>query len=152
MFPSYKSKTIATWAALLGGPVGLHRFYLYGLADIWGWLHAVPTLVGLCGVNRALELGQDDQLSWVLIPILGFIVAFTMLHAIVYGLTPDDKWHARFNPTAGYADPVPASGWAAVIGVILALMLGATVLMATIAFSGQHYFEYQVEEGLKLSQ
>ena len=152
MFPSYKSKTIATWAALMGGPVGLHRFYLYGLADVWGWLHAVPTLVGLWGVNRALELGQDDQLSWVLIPILGFIVAFTMLHAIVYGLTPDDKWHARFNPTIHAADDAQPSGWAAVIGVILALMLGATVLMATIAFSGQRYFEYQVEEGLKLSQ
>ena len=32
-----------------------------------GSLHALPTLLGLWGVNRALELGQDDPLSWVLI-------------------------------------------------------------------------------------
>ena len=152
MLPTYKSKTLATWAALIGGPVGLHRFYLYGLTDVWGWLHALPTLLGLWGVNRALELGQDDQLSWVLIPILGCIVAFTMLHAILYGLTPDEKWHARFNAQLQpNVTPTP-SGWGAVIGVVLALMIGATVLMATIAFSGQRYFEYQVQEGLKLSQ
>ena len=152
MLPTYKSKTLATWAALIGGPVGLHRFYLYGLADLWGWLHALPTLLGLWGVNRALELGQDDQLSWVLIPILGSIVAFTMLHAILYGLTPDEKWHARFNARLEPSVTPAPSGWAAVIGVVLALMIGATVLMATIAFSGQRYFEYQVQEGLKLSQ
>lgn len=153
MLPTYKSKTLATWSALLGGPVGLHRFYLHGLTDIWGWLHAIPTLLGLWGIGRALDLGQDDALSWVLIPILGFVVAFTMLHAIVYGLMPDEKWHARFNPTLKEAQTSAApSGWAAVIGVVLALMIGATVLMATIAFSGQRYFEYQVQEGLKLSQ
>ncbi|HEX5310336.1 hypothetical protein [Aquabacterium sp.] len=152
MLPPYKSKTLATWAALIGGPVGLHRFYLYGLADVWGWLHALPTLLGLWGVNRALELGQDDQLSWVLIPILGSIVAFTMLHAILYGLTPDEKWHARFNARLEPSVTPAPSGWTAVIGVVLALMIGATVLMATIAFSGQRYFEYQVQEGLKLSQ
>jgi hypothetical protein len=42
--------------------------------------------------------------------------------------------------------------WAAVIGVVIALLLGATVLMATIAFGGQRYFEYQVEEARKISQ
>ena len=31
-----RSKTLATWAALLGGSLGLHRFYLYGLRDRWG--------------------------------------------------------------------------------------------------------------------
>jgi len=46
----------------------------------------------------------------------------------------------------------PAAGWPVVIGVVISLMVGATVLMATIAFSGQRYFEYQVEEAQKLSQ
>lgn len=150
---SYKSKTLATWAALLGGPVGLHRFYLYGLKDGWGWLHPIPTLIGAWGIHRVSELGQDDQLAWLLIPVLGFMVAYTMLRAILYGLTPDEKWHARFNPAlATSPETAPASGWPAVIGIVLALMLGATVLMSTIAFSGQRYFEYQVEEGRKISQ
>ena len=146
----YKSKTLATWVTLLGGPLGLHRFYLYGTNDLWGWLHPLPTLVGIWGVNRAMDLGQDDQLSWLLIPVLGFMVAATMLQAIVYGLMPDDKWHARFNPSlVGQSDKaavLPASGWGAVIGVIAALLIGATVLLSTITYSLQRYFELQAEQ------
>lgn len=148
---SLKSKTLATWAAVVGGPVGLHRFYLHGLGDWLGWLLPVPTLLGAWGMRRVLELGQDDRLAWLLMPLLGFTVAGTMLQAIVYGLMPDARWHARHNP--GHpTDSLPASGWGAVLGVIVALLVGATVLMSTIAFSGQRYFEYQIEEALKMSQ
>jgi hypothetical protein len=149
---NYKSKTLATWVTLIGGPLGLHRFYLHGFGDWWGWLHPIPTLLGVLGLQRVEELGQDDKLSWLLIPILGFMVAYTMLQAIFYGLMPDEKWHARFNPQLRGTTDAPSSGWGAVIGVVLALLLGATVLMATIAFSGQRYFEYQVDEALKISQ
>lgn len=150
---AYKSKTLATWATFLGGPMGLHRFYLHGFGDLWGWLHFGPTMLGAWGLRRVTEYGQDDQLAWLLIPILGFTVAATMLQAILYGLTPDEAWHARFN--AGLVSSgrvLPSSGWAAVIGVALSLMVGATVLMSTIAFSGQRYFEYQVEQARKISQ
>lgn len=147
---TYKSKTLATWIALIGGSIGLHRFYLHGARDVWGWLSPWPTLMGLYGVQRVQQFGQDDPLSWVLIPVLGVMLSAAMLSAIVYGLTPDDKWQARFNPTG----PTPHSGWGVVIGVVLALFLGAGVLIATIAFSGQHYFEYQIDQAnkLKLSQ
>jgi len=146
-----KSKTLATWLALLGGPLGLHRFYLHGLGDWVGWLLPLPTAIGLWGLNRVADLGQDDHLAWVLIPLLGFTVAATMLQAILYGLTPDERWNAQHNP-ATPAEQAPQAGWLAVIGIALALLIGATVLMATIAFSGQRYFEYQVEEARKLSQ
>ena len=36
--------------------------------------------------------------------------------------------------------------------VVVALLVGTTVLMASIAFSFQRYFEYQIEEARKLSQ
>jgi hypothetical protein len=71
-----------------------------------------------------------------------------MLCAIVYGLTPDDKWDRRFNG----GRPSQAGGWAAVFGVVAALMVGAGVLIATIAYSGQRFFEYQIEEARKISQ
>ena len=29
-----RNKTLAIWAALFGGPMGLHRLYLYGWSDI----------------------------------------------------------------------------------------------------------------------
>ena len=32
--------------ALIGGSLGLHRFYLHGWRDVWGWLHPLPTLLG----------------------------------------------------------------------------------------------------------
>jgi len=143
-----RSKTIATWLALLLGSFGVHRLYLYGLRDRLGWLHPWPTLLGLYGVRRMMVLGQDDPLSWLLIPVLGVMIAATMLMAILYGLTPDERWNERFN--AGRAPS--KSGWAAVIGVIVALAVGTIVLMSTIAFSGQRYFESQVEEARSISQ
>ncbi|MBN9203410.1 hypothetical protein [Methylibium petroleiphilum] len=143
-----RSKTLATWLAFVAGSLGLHRFYLHGLRDGWGWLHVPPTLLGLYGVERMLELGQDDRLAWALIPLLGLALAASMLAAIVYGLTPDERWNARHN--AGAA--VRSSGWLVVFGVVGAVFVGATVLIATIAFSGQRYFESQVEAGRQLSQ
>jgi len=137
-----RSKTLATWLALLGGGFGLHRFYLHGRGDVLGWLLPVPTLLGLYGVQRARQIGLDDQLSWALIPLLGLVLAGTMLSAIVYGLTTDEKWHARYNP---HGEAEPPSGWWVIIGVLVALSLGATALMATIAFGAQRYFEFQAE-------
>ncbi|URI11381.1 TM2 domain-containing protein [Aquincola tertiaricarbonis] len=145
---AYKSKTLATWVALLVGSLGLHRFYLYGFKDRLGWFYCIPTFLGLHGIQRVQDYGLDDHLSWALIPLLGLMVAQAMLAAILYGLTPDERWDARHNP----GQPVHATRWAPVLGVITALLIGAGVLMATIAFSGQRYFEYQVEEAKKISQ
>jgi TM2 domain-containing membrane protein YozV len=139
--PSPKSKTLATWIALLGGSFGLHRFYLHGLRDPWGWLCPWPTLLGIYGVQRARTLGLDDGLSWLLIPLLGLMLAATMLNAIVIGLTRADAWNTRFN--VGRA--APEIGWLTVLGVIFALAFGAASLMATLAFSAQRYFEFQAE-------
>jgi hypothetical protein len=127
--------------AFVGGCAGLHRFYLHGFRDPWGWLFIGPTLVGVYGVQRMRGLGGDDHLAWVLIPFLGLSLAVAMASAVVYGLTPDERWNARFNP----AGPQSRMGWGAVIGVAAALIVGAGVLMATIAFSAQRYFEYQAE-------
>ena len=144
----YRSKTIATWIALVAGAAGLHRFYLHGLRDRWGWLIVVPSVVGLYGVQRMRLLGADDQLAWLLIPWLGLTLSIATGSAIVYGLTPDDTWNARHNPTG----PQHRTGWATIIGVVAALVVGASVLMATIAFSAQRYFEYQVDTGTGAAQ
>jgi hypothetical protein len=135
----YKSKTLATWMAVVGGCFGLHRFYLHGPKDLMGWLVVLPTLLGLYGVQRMRHIGVDDHLAWALIPLLGVTLSIAMVSALVLGLTSDEKWQARFNPNG----PVQPTGWIVIIGVITALSLGAGVLMATIAFSAQRYFEYQ---------
>ena len=147
-----KNKTLAAWLAFLGGPLGLHRFYLHGLGDLVGWLLPIPTALGLYGIGRARQFGLDDTWSWALIPLLGFIVAGCMLTAIVYGLTTPEKWNARHNPQAPQEAPAGATNWLTIGAVVLSLLFGATVLMSSIAFSFQRYFEYQVEEARKISQ
>ena len=66
--PGYKSKTLATWLALVGGSVGLHRFYLHGFRDAWGWLFIVPSTIGswtgklsqLSRPKMILDIGQSN--------------------------------------------------------------------------------------------
>ena len=135
-----RSKITATWLALSLGTLGAHRFYLYGRRDILAWLHPFPTLVGMLGVMRMLRFGQDDRFAWLLIPLLGLMISQSMLAAIVYGLTPDDEWRNKHNP---HLAEVPTA-WLPVLGVILALLLGGTALMGTVAFSGQRFFEWQL--------
>ena len=147
-----KNKTLAAWLAFVGGPLGLHRFYLHGLGDALGWMLPVPTALGLYGIQRIQQHGLDDQLSWLLVPLLGFTVAGCALTAIVYGLTGREQWNARHNRSADPQARSGATNWFTIVGVALALMVGTGVLMASIAFSFQRYFEYQIEEGRRISQ
>ena len=147
-----KNKTLLVWLTFVGGPLGLHRFYLYGLGDWLGWLLPIPTALGLYGIERVKLLGVDDQWSWVLIPLLGFTIAGCALNAIVYGLMSRELWNARFNPKLPPEHTAGATHWLTIGAIVCSLLIGTTVLMASIAFSFQRYFEYQVEEARKISQ
>lgn len=140
-----KNKTIALWLTLVGGPLGLHRLYLRGRYDVLSALLTAATLIGLYGVYRARSLGVDDQISWLLIPFLGFTMAGCALNAIVYGLMSSEDWNAKFNPSAPSESWLGQTGKLAVVGLATALFLGTTVLMASLAFSFQRYFEFQIE-------
>lgn len=147
-----RSKTLATWLAFLGGPLGLHRWYLYGRTDRLAWVLPIPTLIGIYGVMRARSYGLDDPLSWVLIPILGFTIAGCAINALVYGLMATANWNRRFNPGASEESDEGQTNWFTVGALAASLLVGATVLMASLAFSFQHYFEHQVEATRTLSQ
>jgi hypothetical protein len=147
-----KNKTLAAWLTFLGGPLGLHRFYLFGFSDVLGWLLPLPTALGVYGMNRALTYGQDDSLSWVLIPFLGFTVAGCALNAIIYGLKSPEQWNAQFNPEADDNAAAGQTQWLTIGAVALSLLLGTTVLMSSIVFSFQRYFEFQIEEARLISQ
>lgn len=147
-----KNKTVAAWLAFLGGPLGLHRFYLHGLGDMLGWALPIPTALGVYGVQRLQRYGVDDPWSWVLLPLLGFTIAGCALTAIVYGLMTREKWNARFNKSADGDAAEGGTSWLTIGAVVLSLLVGTTVLMASIVYSFQHYFEYQVQEGRKISQ
>lgn len=141
-----KNKTLAVWITFFGGPLGLHRLYLTGRMGTLGWMLPIPTVLGLYGVQRARDIGLEDTLSWVLIPLLGLTMAGCALTAIVYGLMDTEKWNRLFNPEAESESGAGKTGWWTIVGLAIALLLGTTVLMSTIAFSFQRYFEYQMEE------
>lgn len=147
-----KNKTLATWLTFVGGPLGLHRLYLFGLANRLLWILPIPTVLGLYGIYRARTFGLDDPWSWVLIPMLGLTIAGCAINALVYGLMSAEKWNARFNPASAADAPAGQTNWLTIGALVASLLLGTTVLMASLAFGFQHYFEYQVEEAKLLSQ
>jgi hypothetical protein len=147
-----KNKTIAVWLAFVGGTLGLHRFYLYGFKDIWAWLLPIPTWLGWQGVMRVQNLGQDDKLSWLLLPLLGLSIALACGQAIYYGLQQKETWNRRHNPHLAVEHAAGQSQWLTIFAVALSLLIGMTALMSTLAFSFQRYFEDQIEEARKLSQ
>ena len=149
--PAQKNKTLAAWLAFIGGQLGLHRIYLYGWRDALAWAHPIVAALGWWGVERVRLYGQDDQLAWVLIPLLGFTLAGTALTGIYYGLMAPEKWNALHNAAA----PDTLAGntnWLTIGAIVFALLFGTIALMASIVFSFQRYFEYQVEEARKISQ
>lgn len=147
-----KNKTLAAWLALVGGPVGLHRFYLFGWSDTIAWLLPIPTAMGVWGFERVAQYGVDDVLSWWLIPAFGFSFAACALNAIVYGLMSTERWNQRFNPGLAADAPAGQSGWLTVGAIALSLLVGTTVLMSSIVYSIQRYFEVQIEEARRISQ
>ena len=130
-----KSKTVAAWLAFLGGPIGLHRFYLHGARDWLAWLLPVPTLLGAYGVLRMWNLGQDDVASWILIQLLEITVAGGCLMAIVYGLMKPEEWYARFYPLAEPDAPPGRTRWASFWAIVFSLSFGTILLFSTIAMS-----------------
>ena len=134
--PAPASQAVAIWLAIVGGSLGLHRFYLHGGRDLWAWLHPWPTLVGAYGLWRLRQLGLDDTRR-------------------AAGSSPcSARWSrsrccrrssaASRRPSAGASASAgrgAAAGWATVIGLVVAVALGATATMATIAFAAQRYFE-----------
>ena len=146
---------MSTWLAFVGGPLGLHRFYLYGLGDLIGWTLPMPTALGLYGLTRARDLGLDDPLSWLLIPLLGLVLAGCCLNAIWYGLMAEERWNARFNAGLDPNSQEHEAGrgnWLTIIGVIGSLMVGATALVGALAYGFQRYFEWQIELARQISQ
>ena len=122
---AHKNKTLATLLALLLGSVGAHRFYLRGRRDRWALLH-------LASVPVALLIGAAAPgLDWyfkILPIVLSFLLA--CLEGLVLGLMPDERWDARFNPAAARPS---VSGWPLALLLVVTLMVGAGVLIATMA-------------------
>ena len=121
----HKNKTFATALAFLLGGLGAHRFYLKGSVDRLGLLH----VCSLPAAGLVYGLGHAPNPFWVLLPlILSWLVGFG--EALILGLTPDEKWDARYNRNAGRRS---ASHWFVILLVVLTMFVGTTALVATIS-------------------
>lgn len=141
-----KNKTLATWLSIGTGTLGLHRFYMFGWRDSWGWVMALMSLLGLYGFDRAQSMGLDDPLSWFLLPVLGMTIAASALQALYWGLMPQVQWNQLFNPEADVQDSAGRTNWFTVMALVLSMMLGTTALLSSLAYGFQRYFESKIIE------
>lgn len=134
----FRSKTLTAALAFFLGSVGAHRFYLYGSRDKYAWAHILGLLIGATGYFLLYATERESIAGWILVlpGAATFLGAF--LAAIVYGLRPDEKWDAQFNPGSGETSD---SGWTVIFIVMFSLFVGAGFTMAGLAFAFQTYFE-----------
>jgi TM2 domain-containing membrane protein YozV len=126
MTRSHKNKTLATFTATVFGSIGLHRFYLKGLQDIWGWLHLATLPISMLAY---LFFRQNQQVTFLFGPLIisGLIAC---IESLVIGLTPDEKWDAQYNADSGRQSD---SSWFVVLLVVLTVGIGAIALIGSIA-------------------
>ncbi|MFM8589721.1 MAG: hypothetical protein ACKOBA_06105, partial [Limnohabitans sp.] len=62
------------------------------------------------------------------------------------------RWNAIYNPGANPEHAAGATGWNTIGAVAAALLIGTGIMMSSIVFSFQRYFEYQIEQSRKISQ
>ena len=147
-----KNKTLATWLSIGVGTLGLHRFYMFGWRDSWGWTMALLSLLGLYGFERAQTMGLDDPLSWFLLPVLGLTIAASALNAIYWGLMSQAHWNGLYNPSEDAEHIAGRTNWFTVMALVLSMVVGTTALLSSLAYGFQRYFESQITEAEKLSQ
>ena len=121
----HKNKTVATLLAFALGGLGAHRLYLRGARDRWIWAHlaSLPAAAVI-----AVTAPGADWFYKILPLVISALVGF--LEALVLGLMPDEQWDARYNAGSGRQS---ASNWPLALLLVLTLMVGAGVLIATIS-------------------
>ena len=63
-----------------------------------------------------------------------------------------EHWNRRFNPNLASDAPAGRSNWLTIGAIAVSLLVGTTVLMSSIVYSIQRYFEVQIEEARQISQ
>ena len=146
-----KSKLIFCALGLFFPGSGLNCFYLQGIKSFWAWSQLLAVVGGTLGWPLLKDAHFHSAPGWVLLTF-GFIaMEASWLSTIAFGLRPDEKWDAQFNPNIAEHQR-SQSGWLVVLTVIFSLVLGAGVMMTFLAISFEQFFISQIYEAKKLSQ
>jgi hypothetical protein len=146
-----KSKLLFCALGLFFPGTGLNCFYLQGIKSFWAWIQLLALLCGFMGWGLLNDAHFLSAPGWALLTF-GFIaLEASWLTTITFGLRPDEKWDAQFNP--GIAEHERSqSGWLVVLTVIFSLVFGAGVMMTFLAIAFEQFFISQLKEAKKLSQ
>ncbi len=125
MTTRHKNKTLASLLAFLLGAAGLHRFYLKGFGDRWGWLHFAS--LPASGLLMAALPGQALLVTASPLVLSALIAS---IETFVIGLMPDEKWDATWNAGSGMQSD---SRWPIAALMVANLFYGATLLLTVIA-------------------
>ena len=125
MTKPHKNKTLATFLASLLGGFGVHRFYLRGSVDRLGLMHV--TSIPIAGMIYGLA-PEADWFFKALPIVISYCIGF--IEALVIGLTPDEKFDAKFNAGSG---KTTSSTWILAVLLVATMMVGAVTLIGTIA-------------------
>lgn len=129
---THKNKTISTILGFTLGSVGAHRFYLYGKKDTFAWLHFISLPFSFMLAHLYFNLNALVTYSpWMLSLLISLLVT------MVLGLTPDEKWDAKFNPNSGKTSD---THWPIAFFIIGSGALGAMTLLFIIARAFDLYF------------
>jgi TM2 domain-containing membrane protein YozV len=132
---AHKNKTLAVFFAAVLGGAGIHRFYLRGARDPWGWLHLAGLAATLIGLAVA---GHGNPVTALLVSLpLTLSVLAGALQALVLGLMPDEKWDAAFNPRSGRQTQ---SNWLLALLLVLTLAIAMGGLIFVITRSADLFF------------
>jgi TM2 domain-containing membrane protein YozV len=122
---THKNKTVAAFLALVLGWAGAHRVLLRGSRDKWALLH----FASLPASALLLFLAPHANAYYHLLPIILSYLA-GLLEGLVIGLMPDEKFDGRYNPGSGRQS---ASNWPLALILVGMMLVGTTVLIATIS-------------------
>lgn len=146
---THKSKLIFCALSVFIPGTGINWLYLHGAKCKWIYVQFISLMFGLLGWNLLSDSAMSSSLGWIGVVIGAMSLLGSWITTLAYGLRPDEKWDAQFNPASGKQSH---SGWLVIICVILALMVGAFTLMAGLAIAFEQFFIAQIEEARKLSQ
>ncbi|MDP5007857.1 MAG: TM2 domain-containing protein [Glaciimonas sp.] len=125
MTTPHKNKTLTAFIATVFGSIGLHRFYLNGMKDKWGWAHFATLPLSLL----VFLLWPNQQKMFLFLPlILSALIA--TLASLVIGLNSDEKWDIQHNLHSGKKSE---STWLLAVLLVLTLIVGVTGLIAALA-------------------
>lgn len=127
MRTEHRNKTTASLLSAFVGALGLHRFYLYGYKDIFGWGYLVGSAIYLIIYAASLVNGSLAMSVASLFPIPVFVAA---IETFAIGLTDDAKWDQRHN-TRSQAQS--RSRWPLVVLLVLTLFILYTGFVASLA-------------------